>query len=76
MARQIYLYFLAGILSEPIFGSDWSLTRFRNIKLLSLKKRNRFSILVGSTKILLNELFVSFLCILEEILCAFKWLKK
>ena len=23
VARQIYLYLLAGILSEPIFGSDW-----------------------------------------------------
>ena len=30
--------FLAGILSESIFDSDWSPIRFRNIKILSLKR--------------------------------------
>ena len=65
------LIFLAGILSESIFDSDWSPIRFRNIKILSLKERNRFGILVGSTKIMFNELFPSFLCQIERILCAF-----
>ena len=36
-ARQIYLYLLAGILSEPIFGLDWSSISFRNVKISSLK---------------------------------------
>ena len=37
MARQIYLYLLAGISSESIFGSDRSPICYWNIKILSLK---------------------------------------
>ena len=66
-ARQIYLYLLAGIFSEPIFSSDRSPIRFRNIQILSLKKRDRFSLLVGSTKIILNKGFLNFLRIKERI---------
>ena len=60
MARQIYLYLLAGTLSVPIFGSDWSPIRFRNIKVLSLKRAQSIEYISRLNKNYAKSIFSKF----------------